>query len=115
MLTHEIEQANCKICSFLSGEVSSRIISHRSTKNKFKKKQEEEEKKENNEKLKNIFISINFNFKKMHKNSKFPEEYHTDVFDDTQTRKPRVICDCQTNVLKFPLLLWSTTARHVLR
>lgn len=49
----------------------------------------------------------------MQKNLKFPEKYHTDIMDDAQTRNPKVICDCQTNVLKFHLLL-RTTARHVL-
>lgn len=50
----------------------------------------------------------------MHKYLKFPEKYHKDVLDDAQTRKLKGICDCQTKVLKFHLLLLSTTAGQVL-
>lgn len=50
----------------------------------------------------------------MHKYIKFPEKYHEDILDDTQTRKLKGIRDCQTKVLKFHLLLLSTTARQML-
>jgi len=44
MLTHEKEQANCKICSFMFEEVSSRIISHSSLKIKKKNNRKKTEK-----------------------------------------------------------------------
>lgn len=99
MLTHEIEQGNCKICSFINEEVSNRIVSYRSIKKIIRKKA-------NYEKNQDRFYKYITNFK-------FPEKHHTDILDDTETRKLRDICDCQTNLLKFHLLL-STTARPVL-
>lgn len=43
------------------------------------------------------------NCKRMHKYLKFPAKYHKDILDDTQNRKLKGICDCQTKVVEFHL------------